>query len=192
MGITQQRIGEWGQFANAGGIRRLKLLAETDVLAILDPIQFPNALPFPTLAGDHLIVPAGATVYEFCFANGTCGLSVGHSETENGDAFELVIGFEVPKLRADVLAWIVRHLGRRWVALLQDYNGTNYLAGDVETPLELTTTQATGNRPADRNVIRFQLRGRQSHPVWLLESFDNADLFPNADWGPEFDLSFTS
>jgi hypothetical protein len=186
MGITEQRIGEWGQFANAGGIRRLKLLAETDVQAILDPVQF------PTLPSANLIVQLGAPVYEFCFAQGTCGLSVGHTETENGDAFELVIGFEVPKLRADVLAWIVRHLGRRWVALLQDFNGTNYLAGDVETPLELTTTQGTGNRPADRNVIRFQLRGRQAHPVWLLESFDNAELFPNADWGPEFDLSFTS
>ena len=186
----EKRIGDYEQSTNAGGIRRLKLLPESAVMAVLDPVQFPNVLPFPTMPICNIVLRSNAIVTEFALLPSMSGFSVAHQRTVYGDEYAVEVGWQVPKQRAEVLGWCIQNIGSRWVALLEDRNGLCYVVGDIENGLELTYAAHSGEQATSANKTAFKLAGRLNHQPWLLETIESSALFKDAAFDYSFDLSF--
>jgi hypothetical protein len=183
-----ERIGDYHQLSNAGGLRRLRLLPESAVVDVLDPVRFPNTLAYPTVPVGNLLL-TDSTTTEFVLPPVPAGFSVTHSTTVYGDEFAVSILFRIPRQRAELVGWLSRNLGRRWIVLAEDRNGLISILGDVDNGLVLTTALATGDQATGQNSIGFELTGRISHAPWLAEQWT---MFPEGAFDFSFDSSFDS
>lgn len=186
MAIQEQQIGTVdGQTGRVGYVARLKLLPLPDVLAILGPDRFMAGQAPMTVSTGGIVVSRSARLNELRMDSTQATFAEVATTDANGVAYALSIQGRAVAT-ADLVAWLDRNQGRRWVALWIDLTGQPYIAGDEERGLLLQYQRNL----TERNTIQFTLTGRAVHPAWYLQSFLTADLFPDAAFDYSFNLSF--
>ncbi|MGF7217488.1 hypothetical protein GGR92_003662 [Spirosoma lacussanchae] len=186
--VTNQLLSNYEQGANVGHVARLRLLPVEAVLAIVPPGAGPaTATPF-TVSRYGLAVANGAQTTELLFPPGGCSFTEGSAQDAAGIVYAPELTATLPKNQPALLDWLQRNQGRRWVALFLDRNGQAYVAGEPGNGLRLQLNRAI----AAGNSIAISLKGKATHPAWLLETFDAAVLFAHVDFDLSFDFSFNA
>jgi len=181
-------IGNDQQLANAGFVRCAYLIDHTEVLGILDPVRFKNALAGLTVPADGLTVVNGVTLTKLERVPLLGTWEEPRVESAQGDTFQPTLTFALPLITPELLAWLMTTTGRRYVVLWEDRNGYAHITGNEDTGLRLSYTRSI----TDLNGLSLQLTAQMPVPTWGLESIDPAVLFPEADFSFEFSLFFNA
>lgn len=188
MNYTETSIGAYDQQENAGFVRCAYLIDQRDVLGILDPVRFKNALPGLTVPVNGISVTNLflLTKLERLPLLGT--FDEPRLESGQGDTYQPVFSFELPRNTPEFLKWIHDTQGRRFVVLWEDRNGYAHISGNEDNGLRVQLSRQI----KESNGMVLQLTAQMPVPTWGLESIDPAALFPLADFSYEFSLFFNA
>lgn len=187
MRIQEQRVGQIDGIPTAGFVARLKLLAIDDVLDVVDPERLPVVGKPMTVSQVGLDVKDNAVLTELVMPSQQASFKETSENDLNGTNYRLSIDATLPT-RPDLMAWLRKHEGRRWLAMWIDLTGQAYVGGSPGTGLILQYQRDL----AERNQVKLSLSGRSLHPIWYLETFNPILLFDPADFSIDFDLSYDS
>lgn len=186
--VTERKLSSYRQQPNAGQVARLKLLPIDAVLAISPPNTWPILAGPLTVSMYGLAVASGANLTELVFPPDGCSFNEVSTTDEAGTVWSTTLLATIPQNQPALLDWIDANQATRWLAIWLDRNGLAYLAGDPGNGLRLEISRSI----AATNAVGFTLKGRSWHPVWFLETFDSASLFPDVDFDLSFDFSFNA
>lgn len=134
---------------NLGGLQKLILFRAKEVVAITSTV-LQLADPF---TATHILFPDNNAEYQEALR-----------ESENGPFVEVSISASVGKNNADLRAWCNRNRRQKFVAVVEDQNGFQFIVGNPRFPLAMGYASATGQSDQDRNNFQISLRGRILNP----------------------------
>lgn len=139
--------------ANAPFIRKLVLVADTDILYL--PLS-PDGAEVPM---SDIAFSDDAQPIRFDFERKTCSYSAVENLTNDGPLYLINITAKLPKVLFAVSQQLQTRHNVRYVAFFQDHNGQFYIAGTPDYPLTLTYSQSI----TDQNNTSLFLTGRLTH-----------------------------
>lgn len=180
----ERLIGDWEGLANAGGIRRVRLVNRRAVVSLAVPM-------------DSVLLPAGALVVtgrvdltDIAFAPGRCRLQVVHEDTVNGIKYRVELSMEVPRWSMAFQDWLGQNARTTWLAAIEDANGQCWLLGHPDSNgLEMRSTVETGGKRSEQNRVSLSFRREQSSPVLAMSGIDAYYLYP-IDFSFDFSQDF--
>jgi hypothetical protein len=216
MYVQEKEIGNCEGLTNGKLVKELLLIRQRDVIAVMDPVNFPNffrnlptsltfgagtifqpsdtiSLRDKTLEG-YTIPKGGITVQldaEICrmkFAANTCTFTESDGETDNGLFYSPSISFELARHNPAASRWLFDNRHERFVSLFKDANGFCFVCGNVDTALMLNVQKAI----AGKNFQSIQLTAELAAPTWHLETIVLNNLFESTEFSIEFDFEFNS
>ena len=150
------KIGDWKGSNNAGYVRRLVLVPDTDIEYLPDPSLLLGYTDAQLINMADVPINADAQTITFDFPAKTCQYNLSQNQSNDGPLYLISIQGLLPKL----LAAIARNLGKgrnlRWIAFFQDHNSNFYIAGTPDYPLTLTYSQSIN----DQNNTAIFVAGR--------------------------------
>ena len=185
--ITEVSIGGNEQLANAGFVRRLRLLRRADVLLVMDPERYPTPGPWRVPVGG-LLIREGALAYVPQTLPRTVQFFETPGDSAQGVAYDMGLSLELPNPDAATLAWLVAHEREDWVVVWEDYNDQAWVSGNENAGLRMQRSR----RAAAQNVLLLTLNATLPLPSFQLPAYELAALFPVSGFSFGFSLGYRS
>lgn len=155
--------------ANQGGIFKLHLALEKNVISIPDAID--------GIVADDIVMDPGKSFVEIQFPEETAKFFEPIIGENGGQSFEYHIDFTIAKDRAAVGVAMNNLIGQRFIAIYQDANGKIKIAGSKLQPLRLVKGDGdTGDAGATRNQRTFSLIGNGNQKSFFYSGGIQLDL----------------
>lgn len=181
-------IGNEEQRLNAGFVRTAYLIDNAQLLGLLDPVRFKNALPGMTVPANGLTVINGVTLTKLERVPLLGVWEEQRGESAQGETFQPTFNFELPQNTPELLAWLMTTTGRRYVVLWEDRNGYAHITGTEDTGLRLSYKRSI----TDANGLSLQLTAQMPTPTWGLQTLELTELLAESDFSFEFSLYFNA
>ena len=182
--VTEIEVGAWEGVANAGGVRRVRLVATHQVQSLWVATQT------AVLPRGALVLTDDAELTDLRFATGRCGFGVTADNTVHGRQYVVEVTMDVPRNSVALVNWLTARANMTWLALIEDANGACWLLGHPDSDgLTMGWAGASGGKAGDANRVGIVLRGAQWCPIWALNSLELQDL-NLADFSFDFSTDF--
>lgn len=185
--ITEVSIGGNDQQANAGYVRRLRLLRRVDVQLVMDPVRYPTPGPWQVPVSG-LLVRESAPAYVPQVLPRTVVFYETPGESAQGMAYDMGLKLELPNPDATTLAWLVAHEREEWVVVWEDYNDQAWVSGNEEAGLRMLRNRSA----AGQNILMLTLSATLPLPSFRLPAYELTELFPAGGFSFGFSLGYDS
>lgn len=130
---------------NLGGLRKIILFRAPEVIAISgSTIQLQE-----DYTATHIIFPDNGAEYNESL-----------KDSENGPFHEVGINANLGRNNSELVTWCNRNRRRKYVAIIEDQNGFQFIVGSPKYPLGISYGSGTGISDQDKNNRQLSLRGR--------------------------------
>lgn len=192
MTITEQKIGGYSG-SNAPGVLNLYIIDRKEVLSVLDPVR--HRIP----GGSVSVVPAGgvvlnrgAMITKMKFPPLACSYIQTLERTDGGQISKVVIEFQIPASRKDLIDFYYDNYQKQFVCLVEDANRQAYIMGNEQRGLLMQLVQNVN--AINAHSVTFS--GSFANPAFLLETSTSglvlADHFRDTDFSIDFSLDFNA
>ena len=192
MTITEQKIGGHSH-SNAPGVLNLYVIDRKEVLSVLDPVRhrIPGGSVSVVPAGG-LVLNRGALITKMKFPPLQCSYIQTMERTDGGLISKVVIEFQIPASRKDLIDFYNENYQKQIVCLVEDANRQAYIVGNEERGLRMQIGQSVNT--INTNTVSFS--GSFAVPAFLLETSPAglvlADHFRDTDFSIDFSLDFNA
>lgn len=109
-----------------------------------------------TVSYNELVFAAGSGFETIYHTPESGAFEDSESQTRAGSLWTKNLNFSIPKIRAEVIAGLIKYQGRKNAALVTDFNGTTLLV----FPLRISRKKQIPGQFSSKNAILVQMTGQ--------------------------------